>query len=443
VIWFEVEGFLRYFDHYVNPTGIERVCFEIFGAAHQLYGHDGQVKFCRLSAFTGRFEEVSFEQISRAYTSRRGADAPWSVLPLRRSPWREWRTIVGAAARFPRYAYRVLGHYFADRARGGSPGDEKELAPGDVIVCVGGSWVIRNFCAHIAKLKRNQQVRFVQLVHDIIPILYPNWTPWFGPAFTRWVKNVSSVSDMLLTISQCSRTDLESFALAEGFALPPVQTIRLGTGFPSAHRTAPPSPSRGPNIIIQLLPERFVLCVSTLETRKNHGLLLTVWRNLITSHGAEKIPYLVLVGRVSYFVLDTRSLRAKLLDRRFKQRIIALGHLKDTDLAEVYRRCLFTVFPSLYEGWGLPVEESLVHGKFCVTSKTSSMPEVGGDWVDYFDPKDAGDAQRVLERVLFEAGYLEARQERIRAHYRPSSWRDCTRRLIEHSQRLTEVTLAT
>ena len=69
-IWFEVEHFLRYFDHYASPTGIERVSFEIFGAAHQCSGGDGEVKFCRLSMFTGRFERVSFEQISSAYTSR-------------------------------------------------------------------------------------------------------------------------------------------------------------------------------------------------------------------------------------------------------------------------------------------------------------------------------------------------------------------------------------
>ena len=443
MIWFEVESFLRYFDHYVNPTGIERVCFEIFGAANQLSSQEGQVKFCRLSAFTGRFEQVSFEQISRAYTSGRGADAPWNVLPLPRRPWREWRSILSAAVRFPRYAYRVLGHFGRDIAKAHTEGEEKELAPRDVIVSVGSTWVVRNFSRHIARLKRNHEVHFVQLVHDIIPILHPNWTPWFGRAFTRWLKNVASVSDVLFTISESSRTDLEAFAAAEGLALPPVQIIRLGTGFPSGSRTTRPTPPSAPTVVVRSLPERFVLCVSTLETRKNHELLLTVWRNLIASHGAEKIPHLVLVGRVSYFVLDTRSIRAKLLDHRFNQRIIAAGHLKDGELGEVYRRCLFTVFPSLYEGWGLPVDESLAHGKFCVTSKTSSMPEVGGNLVDYFDPKDPRDAQRVLERVLFEPGYLETREQRIRAQYRPSSWRDCTRQLIQHSQRLTEATLAT
>jgi glycosyltransferase involved in cell wall biosynthesis len=390
-----------------------------------------------LSLFTGRFEEVSFEQISSAYTSMRGAEAPWSVLPLPRSPWREWRTILGAAARFPRYAYRVIGHFLGDLAKAHTPGDEKDLLPGDVIVSVGSSWVIRNFCAHMARLKRDHKVRFVQVVHDIIPILYPGWTPGFGRAFRRWVKNVAAVSDVFVTNSRTSHMDLKAFAAAEGFALPPVRTIRFGTGFPSGFRSKSPDASRTSGVF-QSLPERFVLCVSTLENRKNHELLLTVWRNLLAAHGSSKIPYLVLVGRVGYFLIDTLSLRVKVRERRLQQRIIATGQLKDAELAEVYRRCLFTVFPSLYEGWGLPVEESLAHGKFCVASNSSSMPEVGGDWIDYFDPRNAADARRVLERALFEPGYLEAREQRIRAQYRPYSWRNCTRELIQHAEQLTE-----
>jgi glycosyltransferase involved in cell wall biosynthesis len=441
VIWFEVEDFLRYFDHYAAPTGIQRVSFEIFAAAHQLSGADLQVNFCRLSMYTGRFEQVSFEQIRRAYMNWWDTEAPWNSMPLPRRPWREWGPILRATTRFPRYVARVFGYFFRDLAKVFTPGDERDLAPGDVIVSVGSSWLIRNFCRLVTTLKLNQKVRFVQMVHDVIPVLYPNWTPWFRNAFKSWFRNVISVSDLLVTISQHSLTDLESYAVAEGFALPPVRTIRYGTGFPSGFGLAPPIRSCGPSEVIQSLPERFVLCVSTIEDRKNHDLLLTVWGNLIAAHGSKKVPHLVLAGRVGYFVFDT-GLRRKLLDERFCQRIIAVGVPKDTELAELYRRCLFTVFPSLYEGWGLPVEESLAYGKFCVTSNSSSLPEVGGDWVDYFDPKDVGDAQRALERALFEPGYVEAREHRIRTSYRPSAWRDCARQLLQHAEQLIEATTA-
>jgi glycosyltransferase involved in cell wall biosynthesis len=104
--------------------------------------------------------------------------------------------------------------------------------------------------------------------------------------------------------------------------------------------------------------------------------------------------------------------------------------LSDAELRQVYRSSLFTVFPSLCEGWGLPIAESLVHGKFCVASDRTSIPEVGGDLVDYFDPSNETDALAKIERLLLEPAYLMAREARLRAEYRPRSWADCVHALI-------------
>ncbi len=81
--------------------------------------------------------------------------------------------------------------------------------------------------------------------------------------------------------------------------------------------------------------------------------------------------------------------------------------------------------------------ESLKHGKFCVSSNSSSLPEVGGDLVDYFDPADEDGAFARIERVLFEPGYLAAREAHIRMNYRPPSWADCARDLVDAIDRRT------
>ena len=274
----------------------------------------------------------------------------------------------------------------------------------------------------------------------MIPALFPSWTPGFGNAFTRWLKGAAAASDLLLTVSHHSRKDLQELARVLNFSLPPVEVIRLGSGFRTASRLRTSSNAKPPSLTVKL-PERFVLFVSTLESRKNHDLLLEVWPKLVAKHGADKVPYLLFVGRIGYFIIDTTQLRRKLLDRRIRERIIPAGNLNDADLSYAYSRCLFTVFPSFYEGWGLPVEESLVHGKFCLASNSSSMPEVGGDLVDYFDPHDPADAQLVFERALFEPGYVEAREQLIRTHYRPVSWRDCTLQLVNHAERISRVTV--
>jgi glycosyltransferase involved in cell wall biosynthesis len=104
--------------------------------------------------------------------------------------------------------------------------------------------------------------------------------------------------------------------------------------------------------------------------------------------------------------------------------------LSDAELQQAYRSCLFTVFPSLSEGWGLPIAESLAHGKFCVASNRTSIPEAGGDLVDYFDPLNEDDALAKIERPLIDPGYLAAREAQLRAEYRLRTWGDCVRALI-------------
>src|SRR5271166_401569 len=78
-IWFEVEDFLRYFDHFRNPTGTQRLSFEIYSSVNLLHGRSGRVGFCRLSVFTKRFHSIRFDAIRSAYLNPLGSTAPWKA----------------------------------------------------------------------------------------------------------------------------------------------------------------------------------------------------------------------------------------------------------------------------------------------------------------------------------------------------------------------------
>jgi glycosyltransferase involved in cell wall biosynthesis len=104
--------------------------------------------------------------------------------------------------------------------------------------------------------------------------------------------------------------------------------------------------------------------------------------------------------------------------------------LSDTELRICYRHCLFTVYPSFVEGWGFPLAESLQHGKLCVASNRSALPEVGGELLDYFDPDDDGGALAAIERAIFDDEYRAHREARIRAEYRAPSWEECCELLL-------------
>ena len=171
-----------------------------------------------------------------------------------------------------------------------------------------------------------------------------------------------------------------------------------------------------------------MLFVSTIEIRKNHRLLVRVWRRLLERHGADVIPVLVFAGQIGWSV---DGLLAELAASGYLDgKIELMLNLPDTELCRAYRSCLFTIFPSFCEGWGLPIAESLAQGKLCVASNRTSIPEVGGDFVDYFDPSDDDDALAKIERLLLDPGYLAAREARLRAEYRPPTWADCVRSLI-------------
>src|SRR5208282_2997295 len=165
-----------------------------------------------------------------------------------------------------------------------------------------------------------------------------------------------------------------------------------------------------------------------IEIRKNHRLLVKVWQRLVERHGADLVPALIFVGQIGWsFDALFADLEAS---EHVNGKIILLRGLSDGELQQAYRGCLFTVFPSLCEGWGLPIAESLAHGKFCVASNRTSIPEVGGNLIDYFDPSNDDDALAKIERLLLDPGYLTAREARLQAEYRPRTWADCVQALI-------------
>lgn len=144
----------------------------------------------------------------------------------------------------------------------------------------------------------------------------------------------------------------------------------------------------------ELLPAPgFVLAVGTLEPRKNLPRLVAAYSSLDVAMQA-RYP-LVVVGALGWETGETlQALRS--LDGNCRM----LGYISDTALAELYRRCAAFCYPSLGEGFGLPVLEAMAAGAAVVTSRISSLPEVGGDAVEYVDPFRVASIAEGLQAVL-------------------------------------------
>ena len=141
-------------------------------------------------------------------------------------------------------------------------------------------------------------------------------------------------------------------------------------------------------------PDGYLLFAGTLEPRKNVGLLLDAWEAL-RAEEPDTLP-LVIAGGYGW---KSKELLAR-LERRRGDGIHLLGRVEEGHLLRLLQGATCFVYPSLYEGFGLPVVEALACGVPVVASQTSSLPEVAGDAALYVDPDDPADLAVVLRRVL-------------------------------------------
>jgi len=145
------------------------------------------------------------------------------------------------------------------------------------------------------------------------------------------------------------------------------------------------------------------------------------------------VPDLVFVGRKGWRIAGLLDL----LDgtRNLDGRVHIVHDLTDAELNAVYAGSLFTVFSSFVEGWGLPVGESLMHHTPCVASSTSSIPEVGGDFVDYIDPLDINDGVRAIGRLIQDRAYLAERRQNIADRFQPRTWPEVARIFVDQMRK--------
>jgi glycosyltransferase involved in cell wall biosynthesis len=170
----------------------------------------------------------------------------------------------------------------------------------------------------------------------------------------------------------------------------------------------------------------FVLYVGGYGLNKNIDRLLEAFGRL----NVKEPTKLVMVGWRTPALLE----RAVSIVRKYAlmDRVVLLSNdLSDSELSALYQRCMMVVYPSLYEGFGLPVLEALAHGAPVACSSSSSLPEVAGGAALYFDPRSTKDMARQLQRM---ADHPELRAElgnRGRLRARNFSWQSTARRLHE------------
>jgi glycosyltransferase involved in cell wall biosynthesis len=400
---FDVSDLMNYFHKARLPTGIQRVQMEVIkGAMNARTGISfSLVCFTKYTDFWIEVPASLFEKFCKLAVLSGDPSAPEWVAPLT-----ELKHLLESKKyyRFPQ---------------------------GSVLLNLGTSWWLQNYFLNVRLAKSLSGIRYIPFVHDFIPaVAEEHCTDELRQDFMSWAIGAFHHADYFLVNSKATLKDLRAVGTRLGHTVPEASIVTLDADFRESLETG--SEPLDPGYLLHsndLERDNYVLFVATVESRKNHIAAFSVWLKLLKRYGVRHVPKLVCVGNDGWLNDAAYSkLRAsELLSRH----VVMLQKISDAALAILYENCLCTLYPSSYEGWGLPVTEALCFGKVPIVSNSSSLPEAGGEFAEYFDVESEKDLLATAERVIFDEDYRRQRERKIVTEFRPRSWSEISQQILE------------
>ena len=261
-----------------------------------------------------------------------------------------------------------------------------------------------------AKL-RAEDARLICLVHDLIPIEYPEYArPNGAELHRRRVRTMAELADGLIANSEATARSMARFVGTAG-TVPQIRVGLLGS-----------EPLPEPDATSPGISEPYFVVLSTIEPRKNHLLLLNIWRRMVETLGPDRTPRLAIIGRRGWEnenVID-------MLDRcsAIHGHIHEYSGLSDRRLSLLLRRARALLCPSFAEGFGMPVTEALLSGTPVICSDLPALREAGGDVPDFIDPLDGPEwIKAIMDYSADRSDRRDRQLERLKGWHAPS-WND-------------------
>lgn len=328
------------------------------------------------------------------------------------------------AAHSDRYAL------FYNRERGVEPLPGLECLPARTVAMGYKPWRMLVWLGQLARVDFGRLVPGAEVFHAAEHLLLPlrsvptvltvhdlifRHMPAHHKALNRWYLNLTMPlyclrATHVVAVSEWTRRDLMA-----AYGLPPERVTVIPEAADPRFRLQPPEAVAAVRACYGL-PDRYLLFVGTVEPRKNLSRLLTAFET-IRAEGLS--DGLVIVGKRGWLNSDFFD---QLGRSPASDAVLLLGYVPDDALPAVYAGAQALVFPSLYEGFGLPILEGMACGTPVVASNASSIPEVGGDAAVYFDPMDTEAMVEALRRLLRDGDLQEEMRARAIAQAARFSW---------------------
>lgn len=269
---------------------------------------------------------------------------------------------------------------------------------------------------------RWRRVPLVVTVHDVIVCWWEQDAPGaYDLHLRRVMPRVARQAACILTVSEWSKRDI-----CERYGVPPERITVFHNGVHPLFFRDPPA-HWGPQARERFAGgRRYLFAIGSPLRRKNTDGFIRALGVLAQRHRLEHVAVITgLVGK------DFDLLRGVAAAAGVEQQVRLFGYVTREELIGLYAGADLTVYPSHAEGWGIPVVESLAVGTPVATSRTTAMPEAGGDDAVYFDPGDVGDMAVAIERALENGGAFAARRPAAQARARGFTWRRAAATALE------------
>jgi glycosyltransferase involved in cell wall biosynthesis len=262
--------------------------------------------------------------------------------------------------------------------------------------------------------------RFVPMLHDLIPLTYPEYCrPHSSVQHEQRLRVISSLAAGVVTPTHHVAREFQARMRGMGLAQPPVQAVGLGLDLPAAlPNLTRPTVTAIPPPQARADASPYFLMLGTIEPRKNHLLALQIWREFAQA-GATGQPRLLIVGRRGWenegvFRLLERTDFAGLVEER--------GRLPDSEVAKLMRGATALLAPSFSEGYGIPVAEALACGTPVLASDIPPVHEVGGDVPEYIHPANFVGWSETIRAMAHPGGAVRQAQLQRLTAWQPPRW---------------------
>lgn len=284
-----------------------------------------------------------------------------------------------------------------------------------IVVCTGSDWS-PEIIAHVERRKQSNDLRVAFISYDMIPLLHPEYFPERAATnFRSMFHRLVPMADLVLVTAHQVAADFAAYCSTHRLRTTTIRVFRPGADLPAK------SGARTASLPAGLEPGRYALFVSTIEPRKGHGLLFAVWKRLLADGVVQAQGFkLVFVGRRGWLVDDFYAEMES--HPSFGESLLVLSGLGDEELSALYRNAAFALFPSLYEGYGLPVVEAFQHGKAVLASTGGALPEVVGDLCPCLDPRDEDAWFDAMRRWIAEPETRALFEKAVRERFTHPKW---------------------